>query len=357
MLLLVDALAQAEGNAEFAAALLAAARPSGPTTSRRRASTPRTSSPPTTSPATWPTTPTSRSRRSLALGAYADALRDARRARPRPTSTTSSPRTMARQLGRRWPTTATTTRLAFDQPGHLEPEVQPRLGQAPRPTTSSRPRSPEREIAFYLTKLNTYGLPLDNREDYTKLDWTVWTATLADDRSRLRGASSTRSTTSPNETPEPRPPDRLVLTPRTASSRASRPAPSSAASSSSCWPTRRPGRSGRPARRDRQGPVGRVGSQPDLPGCSPRRRAGTPARQVIPPGRDRGSPARRADGRSGGRRSGRPPAPAWPCCRRPGGTPAGATGGRPACAWPARTPPLYAALSSLIARSPPRPAT
>jgi hypothetical protein len=44
------------------------------------------------------------------------------------------------------------------------------------------PSVAEKEIRFYKTKMQKYGLPLDSRTKLTKTDWSFWSATLADNK-------------------------------------------------------------------------------------------------------------------------------------------------------------------------------
>jgi hypothetical protein len=72
-------------------------------------------------------------------------------------------------------------RLAFDRPGTWSQKynmVWDRiLGLNLFPAEIA-----QTEMAFYRKMQNQYGLPLDNRETYTKLDWITWTATLTQNR-------------------------------------------------------------------------------------------------------------------------------------------------------------------------------
>ena len=69
-------------------------------------------------------------------------------------------------------------RLAFDQPGSWSQKYNliwdKLLGLDVFPESVAR-----REVAFYRTKLNAFGLPLDNRSTYTTIDHSVWAASLS----------------------------------------------------------------------------------------------------------------------------------------------------------------------------------
>jgi hypothetical protein len=44
------------------------------------------------------------------------------------------------------------------------------------------PSVAEKEVAYYKTVMQRYGLPLDSRTHLTKTDWSIWSATLADNQ-------------------------------------------------------------------------------------------------------------------------------------------------------------------------------
>jgi hypothetical protein len=93
-------------------------------------------------------------------------------------------RMLAEQFAKRWATEADAGdhfRLAFDQPDSWSQKYNlvwdKVLGLNLFPAAVAR-----KEMAFYRRMQGRYGLALDNRRLYTKLDWITWTATLTGSR-------------------------------------------------------------------------------------------------------------------------------------------------------------------------------
>ena len=91
---------------------------------------------------------------------------------------------LAREFAQRWVKEAKDGdhyRLAFDRPGTWSQKynlIWDRILEL-----NIFPQDVAREEMDYYKKIqNKYGLPLDNRRDYTKLDWITWTATLTQNR-------------------------------------------------------------------------------------------------------------------------------------------------------------------------------
>ncbi len=88
----------------------------------------------------------------------------------------------ARKMARVWMSTAInedgSSRLAFDQPDTFSMKYNMVWDKIWGTKIFSR-KFMDAEIAHNRKHFLTYGMPLDNRAEYTKSDWMVWTASLA----------------------------------------------------------------------------------------------------------------------------------------------------------------------------------
>jgi len=93
-------------------------------------------------------------------------------------------RKLAREMAQQWAQMAADgdhCRLTFDKPGTWSMKYNlvwdKLLGLDVFPAEIA-----QKEVAYYLKIQNAYGMPLDNRADFTKADWLVWCATLAESK-------------------------------------------------------------------------------------------------------------------------------------------------------------------------------